>query len=519
MKTVTSMSRFLTIAFLLCSFVAHNRTITTFYFSEIPSVKTGFSNASLGASVKSGSPSSLNDSLGLGLLNPTDTIHIQSIMETKNTPVTARYILKTTRRGDTIAMARNAYQAVFAIPNGQFARLDSVPQSVFPSPQDTIFNDSIYPFKIIPIKTDQRVLGLTTFDLALMSRHILGSQPFTSPYKLLAADVNKDGSVDGMDIIHLRRLILRIDSMFKHSPHWVFIPKTYTLPTVLPRLDSIPQAYFFNPYTPNLPNPFVFTTIKIGDVNNSYTDTTSMGNNLLQARNRVASFVLTTENRRIQKGLTYELRLKSAKKEKFIALQGTLSLGTEGGKNELEMNVFDQLTSETLTQFGEQNINFTARNKAVFSWHTVADKLFEENATVLTVKFTAKNDGYLSDMLKINDDFAESLAYTEGGDARRIELQFSNPSKDFEVFQNEPNPFSGETSVRLNINTNSAAIPVKCFVFDATGNALFEQVQTLTSGTHVLNFNAHEMGLSKAGLYFLKVATPVGVQTIKLVKF
>lgn len=46
--------------------------------------------------------------------------------------------------------------------------------------------------------------GVSTYDLSLITKHILGLAPFSSPYKLIAADVNNSRSVTTLDVIQLR---------------------------------------------------------------------------------------------------------------------------------------------------------------------------------------------------------------------------------------------------------------------------------------------------------------------------
>lgn len=488
------MSRLLLIGLLLCSIIADTHALVLHNYC--------------------------NDTSGLRLLGPADTITVESIIETKNEPVTAEYLLKNTRWGDTLAAFQSTYRAVMPVPFELFLPLETTPEFPFPHPNATPFKDSIYPLKIVPSKKDQRFLGITTFDLALISRHVLGIQPFTSPYKMIAADVNKDGTVDGTDILHLRRLILHIDSAFRLSPHWIFIPKTYPMPDIVPPIDSIPQAYYFNPYSPNLPHPFEFVTIKIGDVNNSYRDTVSAVPPLTQIRNRLSPFVLTTENRRLEKGKTYQLDLKCLKNEKFIALQGTLSLDSERGKTNTDSSFFDKVESETLTNFGEQNINKTAKNEVAFSWNMNSDKTFEANTTIFSIQFKANRDGFLSDILNINDAIAENLVYTEGGETCKMALKFTEPTKGgFSVSQNEPNPFDNETFVKIDIPSEKGeAAPTKWSLFDETGHLIYQKTETFKNGISVLRLNAQELGLSKTGFYFLKIETVSGTQTIKLVK-
>ncbi len=110
--------------------------------------------------------------------------------------------------------------------------------------------------------------GVTTFDMVLISRHLLGIQPLGSPYKVFAADINNDKKITTIDLIHLRRLILGIDSEFVANTSWRFVPADYIFP--------VPTNPWFEvfPELPDLGNleadtQFNFIAIKIGDVNGS----------------------------------------------------------------------------------------------------------------------------------------------------------------------------------------------------------------------------------------------------------
>jgi Dockerin type I domain len=61
---------------------------------------------------------------------------------------------------------------------------------------------------LTPSRDSDLINGVTTFDLALMSRHILDVQPINAPLKQIAGDVNADGSIDALDMVITRRLIL-----------------------------------------------------------------------------------------------------------------------------------------------------------------------------------------------------------------------------------------------------------------------------------------------------------------------
>ncbi len=64
--------------------------------------------------------------------------------------------------------------------------------------------------------------GITTADLSLISRHILGLEALTPPWKALAADINCNTTVTPIDIVTARKLILGIDTVLPCAK-WRFI--------------------------------------------------------------------------------------------------------------------------------------------------------------------------------------------------------------------------------------------------------------------------------------------------------
>ena len=78
-------------------------------------------------------------------------------------------------------------------------------------------------------KTDDYTNGVSTLDLVLIQRHILGLTKLDSPEKLLAADVNKDGKVTASDLVELRKLILSLSSKLNNNDSWIFVPKSHLM--------------------------------------------------------------------------------------------------------------------------------------------------------------------------------------------------------------------------------------------------------------------------------------------------
>ena len=62
-------------------------------------------------------------------------------------------------------------------------------------------------YRIVPYKNDDPLNGVSTFDLVLINKHILGVELLNSPYKMIAADANKSNYISTFDIVELRKLL------------------------------------------------------------------------------------------------------------------------------------------------------------------------------------------------------------------------------------------------------------------------------------------------------------------------
>lgn len=110
--------------------------------------------------------------------------------------------------------------------------------------------------------------GVTSYDLTLLSRHILGIEPLDSPYKIIAADANLDGKVTSFDIVLLRKLILGQIDQLPHGKSWRFIPADFVFPNPNnPFTPAFPEKITVPGTLDMQPNNFRFIGVKIGDLN------------------------------------------------------------------------------------------------------------------------------------------------------------------------------------------------------------------------------------------------------------
>ncbi|MBK8425771.1 MAG: hypothetical protein IPL27_07220 [Lewinellaceae bacterium] len=115
-----------------------------------------------------------------------------------------------------------------SLGNGQsnlIGQTDATGSILFPSAAPMSYN-----YTLTPTKDDNPLNGVSTYDLVLIAKHILGLEPLTTPYKMIAADANRSGSITSFDIVEFRKLILGIYDELPNNTSWRFVDKTYSFP-------------------------------------------------------------------------------------------------------------------------------------------------------------------------------------------------------------------------------------------------------------------------------------------------
>jgi hypothetical protein len=126
-------------------------------------------------------------------------------------------------------------------------------------------------YSLAPKHLQDPLNGVTAYDMYLLQRHLLGTNPLNTPYKLLAADADQSGTISLMDVVYLRQLILGLVPNFPQDRSWIFIPSGAVFANPQNPFASLPFAF------PELsgtqvvapPLPASLTGIKLGDLNGS----------------------------------------------------------------------------------------------------------------------------------------------------------------------------------------------------------------------------------------------------------
>ncbi|NNF36567.1 MAG: T9SS type A sorting domain-containing protein [Saprospiraceae bacterium] len=117
---------------------------------------------------------------------------------------------------------------------------------------------------ITPEKLDNVDHGVSTLDIVLIQRHILGFNDLGSIEAEIAADVNGSGSISGSDLVNIRKLILGINDEFPNNmPSYLWYDASVIIDDE--NMDDLPANVSFSSLNDDVLD-VNFIGIKIGDV-------------------------------------------------------------------------------------------------------------------------------------------------------------------------------------------------------------------------------------------------------------
>ncbi len=300
--------------------------------------------------------------------------------------------------------------------------------------------------------------GVSTKDIVKIQRHILGLELFNTPYKHIAADVNKSGSVTARDISEIRRLILGVQTKFDDNLSWNFIDANY--PLNFDNYGSYPKSIEINDLNQSLTgNDFI--AIKTGDVTGEAN--TGFGSGIV---NRNAQqFLLEMEQSNHKAGSLVKIPVRYINNE--IAISG-LQLSFLLEKQYLE---FVTIESGVLEIQNDQYYNLDGSLR--LSWNESEMKQLQGEDILFYIICKAKQNLTLdATTIKLDSKTISAEVYTPVQDFG-ISLVFRSEEetslKGFELYQNIPNPFYGETTIFFSVPKESF---VKLGLYDLSGTMI-----------------------------------------------
>ncbi len=345
-------------------------------------------------------------------------------------------------------------------------------------------NPAYSAYEITAKKDDDYLNGVTTLDLVLIQKHVLGIEALDSPYKVIAADINSDANVSAIDLVELRKLILGVYNTLPSNDSWRFIDATETFADAN---DPFPFTEALNIAELNgdaLNQDFL--GIKVGDVSGN-----AIANSLIAAGTRSAGTLnIEIADATVDAGQVISVPVSAANFSDIAAYQFTMDVnkleftGVESGAINVSADNFGLIDANTITT----------------AWNSTAG--VSASDVLFTMNFRATADVTLSEAISVSSRVTTAAAYTANADQLDVNVSFNGvATTEFALFQNEPNPFENVTRIAFELPQAASATLT---VFDVTGKVVSIVRGDFAQGVNTITLDKSDLNASGVMYYQLE---------------
>ncbi len=340
---------------------------------------------------------------------------------------------------------------------------------------------------ITPTKDIAVSNGVTTMDLILLQKHIIGMENLTSPYLMIAADVNRDGFVNALDLLEVRQLVLREIDEFPMSESWRFVSAAYEFSSDQPQSENFPERISVNLDQPEMRHDFI--GIKMADLDLN-------SDPKLRGRSENTIY-MNTEDQLLEAGSVHTVNLQLKDLKALQGYQFTLNI---------DPAAIEILSIDPSTEFGTDITNYGVSriNQGVIttSWGSEA-ALDVGEATTVRVHVVAKRKVKISEAMAITSQYTPAIAYTGAG-AKSIGLIYTEHGEipSFALYQNQPNPVNNQTNIDFILPEEGDAT---FRFYDVTGRILKEIPGTYGKGMQRITLDTENLGWQGVVYYELEM--------------
>ena len=360
-------------------------------------------------------------------------------------------------------------------------------------------------YMIMPSKNTDYLNGVSTLDLVLIQKHILGLESLDSPYKLIAADADASGSITAIDLIELRKLILGVVDALPNADSWVFVPESHEFSDEYNPWNYKDNINTGDLYLSNMDADFY--GVKVGDVNS--TATANAYSAVIEKRSSEKVY-LSADN-------------YSFEQNEFVAIPVLIELETVLEGMQFTMD-FD---SESLTFLGIDSgelyvdqSNFALLNNydGVLTFSISDNTAYElsENDMLFYIYFESKKSGTVGEVIEMSSRVTSAEAYNGDGEILDVEFLIRDvdniQNKKLEVFQNEPNPFSAETEIAFYSPKDQV---ITLSVFDPNGKLILSRSNSFSKGINA--FQVTNSDIQSYGVLLYRIDSASSSVTRKMI--
>jgi len=357
-------------------------------------------------------------------------------------------------------------------------------------------------YNIKPTHDEDHLNGISTLDLVMLQRHILGLNSIDSPYKLIAGDIDNSGNISAIDLIQLRKLILGVYDELPENDSWTFVPSSHKFVDVFQPWDY-PKYAHIDDMSEDMESNFV--AVKVGDVNNSVDLDYGKG---ISSRSNTSVF-LQTGNAKYVSNELIAVPLIIEKTQDIYGMQFSFDFD--------DTSMLFEGIDNGVMEVSQDNFSLSNKEDGVltFSFSNANGISLEGGQTLFTIYFESRGNVNLSNDIQINSSVTQAEIYNVDNTISNLELVVVNENvinSEMEVYQNEPNPFDDYTRITFSISERQN---VSVTIFDATGKVLIKKTKEFGKGLSEFIINANE--LDAEGLLLYRVESESSSITKKMI--
>jgi len=378
-----------------------------------------------------------------------------------------------------------------------------------------------YTFENLPAGQDYRIFaidepleqnGISSFDLVLLSAHILQTRTIENPYTLIGGDADSDNSISVFDLLNIRQLILEVITSYSSDIAWKCIDANFEFTDISnPFLDNYPLEINFTQLNTNIQNAD-FVAVKLGDADLSAVNFDGVD---VSERSNLKTNILFV-NQILQAGSTQEIELSLEDRIQSLGMQFEILLDPEYVD-------FVSLLSGDQIDINNNNFRYNAAtNSLKFSWNTQSSAIdLVEEAPVLKLKVNMHKEAKPSEFIKISQKNLSPEMYNQGFEKIELGVAFydvkveDESSTLFVLEQNYPNPVVNSAVIQIN---SPADMEAQLLFTTIDGKkSLLKQIQ-LQEGENLVTIYTEEFQI-QSDVQFYTLITEEGIIDSKKMVF
>lgn len=336
-------------------------------------------------------------------------------------------------------------------------------------------------YEVTASKGGDYLNGVSTLDLVMIQRHILGITAFDSPYKVIAADANNDNKITSADLTELRKLILGVTSELPNQASWRMpvMDQTFSA-NILPYVEKYVVV--------NNASGRDFAAVKIGDVNGNVV--VNAQSDVLESRTNT-NIQFSVANATVKVGEVIEIPVTSSNFADVYGYQMTMNLN---GASLVSVK-------EGAIDMNASNVATLANGAVTVSYANANAVTASSNDVLFTLVVKADKSTSVAEMLSVNSDVVKAESYVGDMQVGKVSLAVRTaPVAEITLFQNEPNPFKASTNVSFDM---PSAAKVTLTIADVTGKVVAVKNIDATRGVNTIAVNRSEVGTTGVLFYTL----------------